>query len=130
MCLRGSGLKLRVHTKKKKKNFLISQTKHILWVLKETVSLRPFFLAPKTFVKIDGFKNIYNFAQKILFIETYEAPFTFRNSSSTGTEVAAFTCGQTGSSVSTCPTSPYVLVNSIFDIGNSQNFYSSYSIRA
>ena len=63
MCLRGSGLKLRVHTKKKK-NFLISQTKHILWVLKGTVSFRPFFLAPKTFVKIDGFKNIYNFMLK------------------------------------------------------------------
>ena len=62
MCLRGSGLKLRVHTKKM--NFLISQTKHILWVLKETVSLRPFFLAPKTFVKIDGFQNIYNFLLK------------------------------------------------------------------
>ena len=29
----------------------------------------------------------------------------------------------------TCPTSPYVLVNSILNIGNSQNFYSSYSIR-
>ena len=126
MCLRGSGLKLRVHTKKK--NFLISQTKHILWVLKETVSLRPFFLAPKTFVKIDGFKNIYNFLLKNFFIETYEAPFTFRNS--TGTEVPAFTFGRTGSSVSTCSTSPYVLVNSIIDIGNIQHFYSSYSIRA
>ena len=63
MCLRGSGLKLRVHTKKKK-NFLISQSKHILLVLKETVSLRPFFLAPKTFVKIDWFKNICNFLLK------------------------------------------------------------------
>ena len=29
----------------------------------------------------------------------------------------------------TRPTSPYVLVNSIINIGNSQNFYSSYSIR-
>ena len=97
-------------------------------MLKETVSLRPFFLAPKTFVKIDGFKNIYNFLLKIFFIEIYEAPFTFRNS--TGTEVPAFTFGQTGSSVSTCSTSPYVLVNSIIDIGNIQHFYSSYSIRA
>ena len=33
-------------------------------MLKGTVSLRPFFLAPKTFVKIDGFKNIYNFLLK------------------------------------------------------------------
>ena len=31
--------------------------------------------------------------------------------------------------ISTCPTSPYVLVNSIINIGNSQNFYTSYSIR-
>ena len=29
----------------------------------------------------------------------------------------------------THPTSPYVLVNSILNIGNSQNFHSSYSIR-
>ena len=29
----------------------------------------------------------------------------------------------------TRPTSPYVLVNSILNIGNSQNFYSFYSIR-
>ena len=31
--------------------------------------------------------------------------------------------------ISTCPTSPYVLVNLIINIGNSQNFYLSYSIR-
>ena len=34
--------------------FLISQPKHMLWVLKRTVSMRRFFLAPKTYVKIDG----------------------------------------------------------------------------
>ena len=35
-------------------NFLISQPKHILWVLKKTVSLRQFFLAPKTYAQTDG----------------------------------------------------------------------------
>ena len=35
-------------------NFLISKPKHMLWVLKRTVSMRRFFWAPKTFVKIDG----------------------------------------------------------------------------
>ena len=35
-------------------NFLISQSKHMLWVLKRTVSVRLFFWAPKTNVKTDG----------------------------------------------------------------------------
>ena len=35
-------------------NFLISQPKHVLWVLKRTVSMRLFFWAPKTYVKTDG----------------------------------------------------------------------------
>ena len=35
-------------------NFLISQQKHILWVLKRTVSMRRFFWAPKTYVQTDG----------------------------------------------------------------------------
>ena len=38
----------------KKINFLISQPKHMLWVLKRTVSMRRFFEAPKTHVKTDG----------------------------------------------------------------------------
>ena len=33
----------------------------MLWVLKRTVSMRQFFLAPKTYVKTDGLENIYNF---------------------------------------------------------------------
>ena len=37
-----------------KTNFLISQLKHMLWVLKRTVSMRQFFWAPKTYVKTDG----------------------------------------------------------------------------
>ena len=45
-------------------NFLISQSKHMLWVLKRTVSMRRFFLAPKTYVQTDGLKNIYNFTFK------------------------------------------------------------------
>ena len=32
----------------------------MLWVLKRTVSMRRFFLAPKTYVKMDGLENIYN----------------------------------------------------------------------
>ena len=45
----------------------------MLWVLKRTVSMRRFFWAPKTYVKIDGYENIYNF--KLIFfwlILTYE----------------------------------------------------------
>ena len=33
--------------------FLISQPKHMLWVLKRTVSSRRFFWAPKAYVQID-----------------------------------------------------------------------------
>ena len=36
----------------------------MLWVLKRTVSMRRFFRAPKTYVKIDGKENIYNFTLK------------------------------------------------------------------
>ena len=36
------------------KIFLISHPKHMLWVLKRIVSVRWFFLAPKTYVKTDG----------------------------------------------------------------------------
>ena len=36
-----------------KNNFLISQQKHMLWVLKRTVSMRRLFWAPKTYVKTD-----------------------------------------------------------------------------
>ena len=37
-----------------KNNVLISQPKHMLWVLKRTVSTRRFFWAPKTNIKNDG----------------------------------------------------------------------------
>ena len=39
-------------------NFLISQPKHMLWVLKRTVSMRRFFWAPKIYVQTDGLENI------------------------------------------------------------------------
>ena len=35
-------------------HFLISKPKHMLWVLKRTVSMSRFFWAPKTYVKTDG----------------------------------------------------------------------------
>ena len=38
--------------------FLISQPKHMLWVLKRTVSMRRFFWAPKTYVQADVLENI------------------------------------------------------------------------
>ena len=37
----------------------------MVWVLKRTVSMRRFFWAPKTYVKIDGKEIIYNFTLKI-----------------------------------------------------------------
>ena len=33
----------------------------MLWVLKRTVSMRQLFWAPKTYAKIYGYENIYNF---------------------------------------------------------------------
>ena len=54
-----------------KYNFIVSQPKHMLWVLKRTVSMKRFLWAPKTYVKTDGKDNIYNFMLKILFIWTY-----------------------------------------------------------
>ena len=48
-------------------NFLISQPKHMLLVLRRTASMRQFFWAPKTYDKIDGSRNIKNllfYAQK------------------------------------------------------------------
>ena len=33
----------------------------MLWMLKRTVSMRRFFWAPKTYVKTDGYENIYIF---------------------------------------------------------------------
>ena len=50
-----------VKSEQRKFNFLISQPKHMSWVLKWTVSMRRFFWAPKTYAKIDGSENIYNF---------------------------------------------------------------------
>ena len=38
----------------------------MLWVLKRTVSMRWFFWAAKTYAKIYGYENTYNFTLKIL----------------------------------------------------------------
>ena len=45
-------------------DFLISEPKHMLWVLKWTVSMRLFFWAPKTYVQAGGLEKIYNFTLK------------------------------------------------------------------
>ena len=42
----------------------------MLWVLKRTVSMRRFFWAPKTYVKIDGFENIFQFYAEIFCLST------------------------------------------------------------
>ena len=42
-------------------NFLIYQPKHMLWVLKRTVSMRRFFSAPKLYVKAYGEENCLQF---------------------------------------------------------------------
>ena len=39
-------------------NFLISQPKHMLWVLIRTFSMRRLFWSPKTYVQTDGLENI------------------------------------------------------------------------
>ena len=43
-----------VKSAQQKNNFLISQPKHILWVLKRTISMRWFFWAPKTYARNYG----------------------------------------------------------------------------
>ena len=45
-------------------NFLISQPKHMLWVLKRTVAMRRFFLATNYRLNLMIKKNIYNFKLK------------------------------------------------------------------
>ena len=47
-----------------KNDFLIFQPKHMLWVLKRTVSMRRFFWAPETYAKIHRLENINNFTLK------------------------------------------------------------------
>ena len=37
-----------------KKYFIISHSKHMLWVLKRTISMKWFFCTHKTYVKTDG----------------------------------------------------------------------------
>ena len=54
-----SGLQLRVRNRKI--IFLFLNQNIMLWVLKRTVSMRQFFRAPKTYVKTDGYENIYIF---------------------------------------------------------------------
>ena len=56
-----SGSRPSVKSAYQKINVLLSQAKHMLWVLKGTVSMRRFFWAPKTYVKSYGLENIYNF---------------------------------------------------------------------
>ena len=50
---------------------LRSQPKHMLWVLKRTVSEKRFFWTPKIYVKTDGQENIHIFTLKYLLISTY-----------------------------------------------------------
>ena len=51
-------------------NFLISQPKHMLWVLKRTVSMRQFFVLIKHMLKLMGKKTLVFtiLHSKILFI--------------------------------------------------------------
>ena len=50
------------------KYFSYFSTNHMLWVLKRTVSMRRFFWAPKTYVKLMGKKIFTILISKILFI--------------------------------------------------------------
>ena len=49
-------------------NFLISQPEHMVWVLKRTVSMRWFFLAPKKYVQTDELENIYNLSSIFVYL--------------------------------------------------------------
>ena len=52
----------------------------MLWVLKRAVSLRQFFWAPKTNVKIDAKENVHNFTLKIYFWTDEQAMDRYSNS--------------------------------------------------
>ena len=60
-----SGLQIRVHTRKL--FFFIPQPKHMLWVLKRTVSMRRFFLAPKNMFKLMH-KKIFAILRKLFLL--------------------------------------------------------------
>ena len=45
-------------------HILIAQPKHVLWVLKRTVSMRWFFRVPKPYVKTDELENNFDFMLK------------------------------------------------------------------
>ena len=47
-------------------NFLISKPKHMLWVLKRTVSMRRFFWAPKHMLRLMGKEILTSLSSKIL----------------------------------------------------------------
>ena len=47
-------------------NFLISQPKHMLWVLKVTVSVRQLNQAAKTYVKTDRYEDIHTCSLNLL----------------------------------------------------------------
>ena len=49
-----------VKSAERKFNFLISQPKHMLWLLKRTISMRQFFWAQKHMLKLTG-KKIFTF---------------------------------------------------------------------
>ena len=49
----------------------------MLWVLKRTVSMRPFFLAPQTYVKPNVYENICKFTLKNFIFLTYDASLFF-----------------------------------------------------
>ena len=70
-------VKLRVHNENL--IFLISQTKHMLWVLKRTVSMRPFFsFEPlKHMLKLMGKKIFTILRLKFLFISTCAIDYIF-----------------------------------------------------
>ena len=62
--IHGRGLQIRMHNRKI--NIAISEPKHMLWVLKRTVSMRRFFWAPITKAKIDLKGNNYTLTIEIL----------------------------------------------------------------
>ena len=46
----------------------------MLWILKRSVSMRRFFWAPKTYVKTDGYENIYNYMLKKFCLSKLDQP--------------------------------------------------------
>ena len=74
--------------------FFLLLNKIMLWMLKRTVSMRWFFWAPKTFVKIDGYENIYNcWLNNFVYLNLWICFYTWRKKCLVSGNILVFSRG-------------------------------------